>query len=376
VEQRLIRGKENMEEEKKEIKREDTKNFSCPSCGGNMIFNPEQQCLSCSYCENKIEIKAESNNMVEYDFDSADDLEAQDWGEQKRLFKCENCGAESIFDKDKMAQFCPFCGSSHIAENNDKIGIKPTLIVPFKIKKNDSEEKFKVWIKKRFFAPTDLKKTFKMDKVSGVYLPYWTYDSNTFSNYVVKIGTYYYVTETRWVNENGERKQVSEQVRKTRWRTEHGTYTEFFDDVLCNASSNVESGLVKSIEPFNLKELLDYKAAYLSGFVAERYSISLKNGWNMAKTEIDSRIKSGIRTQVFGDEVRIENVATAFSNITFKHILLPVWISAFDYKGKVYRFMVNGQTGELDGKSPVSALKVTLFILAIIAVIALLLLVI
>lgn len=360
-----------MDVQSNEIKRENTENFACPSCGGNMTFNPDEQCLCCSYCGNKIDIKADSNNMVEYDFDSAEELE-EDWGEDKRVFKCENCGAESIFDKDKTAQFCPFCGSSHIAQNDDKIGIKPTLLVPFKINKNNAEEKFKVWIKKRFFAPSDLKKSYKMDKVSGVYLPYWTYDADTFSNYTVRIGTYYYVTETRWVTENGERKQVTEQVRKIRWRTEYGTYREFFDDVLCNASSNVESGLVQSIEPYNLKELVDYKPAYLSGFLAERYSIGLKDGWNNAKTEIDSRIRRGIRSQVFGDEVRIQSVSTAFSNVTFKHILLPVWISAFDYKGKVYRFMVNGQTSEVDGESPVSALKVTLVVSIVIAFIAIL----
>ena len=136
---------------------------------------------------------------------------------------------------------------------------------------------------KRYFAPSKLIESYKLDKLSGAYIPYWTFDSQTDSSFVVQIGTYYYVTETRTVYEDGKPKQVTEQVQKIRWHTEHGRYSEFFDDVLVKASQNVASGLIHKIEPFQLSGLLDYKMEYLSGFLAEKYSIPLKKVGMMQK---------------------------------------------------------------------------------------------
>ena len=301
-------------------------------------------------------------------------LEKEDhsWDDEKRVFKCENCGAETLLDKDKVADFCSFCGSSHIATSEHHAGIKPALVLPFQISKDEAIDKFKVWIKKRYFAPRELKKSYQLSKISGAYLPYWTFDSQTNSSFVVRIGTYYYVTVTRTVIADGKPKQVREQVRKIRWRTERGHYSEFFDDVLIKASRNVASGLIDKIEPFHLNGLLDYKTEYLSGFLAERYSIPLKEGWNDAKSVIDLGITNGIQGQVHGDVVQIVSVSTDYKNITYKHILLPIWISSFHFNKKVYRFLVNGQTGKVSGKSPVSAWKITILSLAVILIIAIL----
>ena len=225
-------------------------------------------------------------------------------------------------------------------------------------------------MKKRYFAPSKLIQSYELKKLSGAYIPYWTFDSLTNSSYVVRIGTYYYVTVTRTVMEDGKPKQVTEQVRKIRWRTESGRYRKFFDDVLVKASRNVASGLITKIEPFRLDGLIDYKSAYLSGFLAEKYSIPLKEGWGDAKGIIDSRIESGIHGQVHGDVVQIASVSTDYKDITYKHILLPIWISSFQFNNKVYRFLVNGQTGKVSGKSPVSAVKVSILVAVILAVIA------
>ena len=123
------------------------------------------------------------------------------------------------------------------------------------------------------------------------------------------------------------------------------------------------------IEPFQLNGLVDYKTEYLSGFLAERYSIPLKEGWNDAKVVIDDGITSGIRRQVHGDVVNIVSVSTDYDDITYKHILLPIWISSFQFNNKVYRFLVNGQTGKVSGKSPVSAVKVSIAVVVVIAII-------
>lgn len=348
---------------------EQTEVNQCASCGGNTVYDPTTKTLKCPFCgtENKIETTRE--NTIELDFLQALEKDDHSWDDEKRVFSCENCGAETVLDKDKVADFCSFCGSSHIALSDHHAGIKPALVIPFQISRDEAVEKFKVWMKKRYFAPSKLIQSYKLNKLSGAYIPYWTFDSLTNSSFTVRIGTYYYVTVTRTVMEDGKPKQVTEQVRKIRWRTENGRYQEFFDDVLVKASRNVASGLISKIEPFHLDGLIDYKSAYLSGFLAERYSIPLKEGWDDARSVIDSRIESGIHGQVHGDVVEIVTVSTDYKDITYKHILLPIWISSFHFNDKVYRFLVNGQTGKVSGKSPVSAVKVSILVVAILAVI-------
>lgn len=345
---------------------EDTDTFPCPSCGGKMHFDPMEQALSCPYCSNKIEISESSEPINEYDFDSAEEMASQDWGKETRVIKCESCGAETVLDSNAAAQFCAFCGSSHIVQKDDaSSGIAPESLIPFKISKSKAIEFFSRWIKKLFFAPSKLKKSHNISKITGTYIPHWTYDSKTSSFYTANKGTYYYVTQTRRVN--GKTKTV--RVRKTRWRRVQGVYAESFDDILIHGSKQIDQSLIQSLEPFHLNELVPYKPEYLSGFLAERYSINLKEGWEFAKNNIDDSIHYGIKRQVNGDEVRIISVNTSYEDVKFKHILLPIWISSYKYKEKIYRFMVNGQTGEVQGNYPKSPLKIFFTVVASILVV-------
>jgi len=348
--------------------RQSTDRFPCPACGGIMDFDPESQCLKCPYCDNKIEITKNQDGIVEYDFETAEDDAPTNWGNEKRVIHCQSCGAETVLDENSTAQFCAFCGSSHIVKTEENPGIVPESLIPFKITKESAIKRFKEWINNRFFAPGALKSQYQEQKMTGVYIPCWTYDSDTDSFYTAEAGTYYYVTETDWVEENGERKMVTKQVRKIRWRFVSGAYSKYFDDIIVNASKKVDDNLMKNLEPFNLKELVQYMPQFLSGFLAERYSVTLKEGWEKAKDIIDSSIRQGIHSQINADEVRNLLVNTSYRNIKYKHILLPVWISSYTYKGKIYRYMINGQTGEVQGEAPVSALKVILLILAVLAV--------
>ncbi|WOV88918.1 hypothetical protein QWT69_07390 [Sporosarcina oncorhynchi] len=341
----------------------------CSSCGGNTVYDPSTKGLKCPFCGTQLEIESTRENVTEHDYLESLNSADHNWSDEKRVFKCDNCGAETLLDTDKVADFCTFCGSSHIAVTEHDAGIKPALVLPFQIPKEEAVAKFKKWIKKRYFAPNNLKKDYELQKITGTYIPYWTFDSDTHSAYTVKIGTYYYVTETRTVMRDGKTEQITEQVRKIRWRTQRGTYKKFHDDVLVKASKNVASDLIGKVEPFQLSGLLDYRTEYFSGFIAERYSIQLKEGWTNAKEIIDGRIRAGIFRQEIGDEVQIVKVDTQYDAITFKHILLPIWISSFQFNQKVYRFLVNGQTGKVSGKAPVSVWKVLLLCLLAVIVI-------
>lgn len=351
---------------------EQTEVKKCGSCGGNTTFDPASGALKCPFCGSESEIETTRDNIVELDFQEALEQEIHGWEDEKRVFRCENCGAETLLDKDQVAAFCTFCGSSHIAVSDHHAGIKPSSVVPFQISKEEAVEKFKGWIRRRYFAPSKLSESYQLNKMTGTYLPYWTFDSQTQSHYTVRIGTYYNVTETRTIVEDGQTKHVTEQVRKIRWHTERGQYSRFFDDVLVKASSNTATDHIRKIEPFQLNSLVDYKREYVSGFLAERYSVPLQEGWNSAKRIIDTGIESSIYGKVHGDVVKIVSVSTTYQDITYKHILLPLWISSFHFNHKVYQFLVNGQTGKVSGNSPISAIKVSMVVFSTLLLIAVL----
>jgi DNA-directed RNA polymerase subunit RPC12/RpoP len=351
-------------EKNTQLNTEHTHNYTCPGCGSNMVFDPETQTLKCHYCESSQQVLTQTAEIKEYDFETAEDSASTNWGSEKKVFQCKSCGSQVVLDAVESATSCSFCGSSYIVKNEESAGIAPESLIPFKVSEKKAKEMFSKWIKKGFFAPKALKTNHKSEKINGVYVPCWTYDADTNSNYTAEVGHYYYVTET--YIENGESK--NRQVRKTRWSFTSGQYSNFYDDVLVNASKQTDGGLMAALQPFHLNELTGYDPKFLSGFAAERYSIGLKEGWEDAKGIIDGYIHSSVRGQIHGDEVRNLHIGTSYFDIKFKHILLPVWISAYTYKNKVYRYMVNGQTGEVQGHAPVSPLKIALLISSILAV--------
>ncbi len=165
---------------------------------------------------------------------------------------------------------------------------------------------------------------------------------------------------------------VEQKVKKTRWQPVSGNFNRSFRDLIINASKQIKNAVIARVEPFKLDELVPYAPGYLAGFLAEKYSIGLKEGWEEARKRIDRDIESGIRTHIGADEVRNIKVNSVYKNRRYKHLLLPVWISSYTFNNKIYHFMVNGQTGKVSGESPVSAGKVIALLAAIAAVIALL----
>ncbi|MCM1992859.1 hypothetical protein [Oceanirhabdus seepicola] len=349
----------------------DTHKYDCPNCGGNLSFDIGTQSLICPYCSSNVQIEFEDEEIIEYDIDSAMMKAKTDWGDEQRTIKCENCGAETLVEAKNTSEFCAFCGSSHILKSDGEKTIVPESLIPFKITKENAQKEFKKWINKRYYAPRALKHQYNSDKLSGVYIPFWTYDSSTYSSYSAQKGTYYYVDVTEWVEQDGERKQVTKKERRTRWEYTAGDFSKDFDDILIPSSNQVKEKLLKRLEPFNLNELVRYQPHYISGFISERYSIDVDAGWNLAQTEIKSDLRNGIRRKINGDEVRDLRISTHYEDIKFKHILLPIWISAYTFKDKNYKFLINGQTGEVQGESPISILKIIFTILLLAGVAAL-----
>jgi hypothetical protein len=192
--------------------------------------------------------------------------------------------------------------------------------------------------------------------MQGIYVPYWTFDADTKSSYRGERGTVYY--ETRTVMRDGKR--VQQQVAKVRWSPKSGRVARFFDDVLVLASRSLPKKYTDALEPWDLPALEPYQPQYLAGFRAEAYSVELPDGYSEARAHMARVIERDVRFDIGGDRQRIHAVDTDVRDVTFKHILLPIWMAAYKYRGQTYRFVVNGRTGRVQGERPWSAIKITI----------------
>lgn len=346
-------------------KLENKHSFSCESCGGVVAFSPEEGVLKCEYCGWKKDIISHFNEIKEYDFNDASPSE--NWGVELTSYACMVCGGEIIIENTVTATVCAYCGASQIYPQKKEGMIAPESLIPFQISKKQVQDLFKKWLSSRWFAPSSLSKEARGSGISGIYLPHWTYDSHTSTNYLCEVGHYYEEIETYTEEENGKQVTKTRKVQKIRWSKASGYLEEFFDDVLVVASRKQMSSKIYQISPFYLQKLVPYKPEYLSGFMAERYQVSLKDGFELAKSMMKDDIKGSIekKERQHADLVRDISINVKFSEVKYKLILLPLWISSYTYKNKVYQYLVNGQTGQVSGDAPMSLWKVGTLILMI-----------
>lgn len=346
--------------------------FGCNDCGADLKYKAGTTHLNCEYCGANNDIPQINGVIEELDFHEF--LEKKISSEEvitASFVNCISCGASSTLENNITSSECPYCASPLVIDDvKDSEVIKPKLLLPFKIDKKVAKDEFKTWVNKLWFAPNDIKKSaLNFDHFKGVYTPYWTFDTDTNSEYIGQRGVHYYETQTYTTTENGKSVTKTRQVKKTRWYTVQGNVNKFFDDILTVASNSLPAKHIYNLEPWDLENLVPFDKSYLSGFIAERYQIGLSDGFEIAKDIADSQIRSLIKSDIGGDDQRIISVNTNYNNITFKHILLPVYVCAFIYKEKLYRFLVNGRTGEIQGERPYSWIKISLAILTIIALI-------
>jgi ribosomal protein S27E len=347
--------------------------LKCKDCGAFLKFAPGTLSLTCEFCGALNEIEKSTEKIEEIGFDSfINDKLATEEKQSVVTVKCTECGASTSLKPNVTSDMCPFCGTSLVVSSGSTSTIlKPKSLLPFVITQKQGFDLFRGWIKKLWFAPGALKKYVNStDKFNGMYIPYWTYDSNTASSYTGARGTYYYVTEHYTTTENGRTVSKTRQVRKIRWTSVSGNVTDNFDDVLILASKSLPLKYTERLEPWDLKNLIPYDDKFLSGFRTESYQIDVKTGFDLAKVKMDEVIRATVKKNIGGDEQRIYSVTTNYSDTTFKHVLLPLWISSYRYKNKVYRFLVNARTGEVQGERPWSVGKIILFSLACLVVVA------
>lgn len=350
--------------------------FPCKQCGANLVFAPGTTCLKCPYCGTENEIAGDGPAVEELDFRAQmAQMQATAPTQETLAVRCNACGAETDLSHNVVADKCPFCGAAIVAVAASKRMIKPGAVLPFVITRAQAENAFAKWVSSLWFAPSNLARLAQRARIDGAYVPAWTYDSNTDSFYSGQRGDDYWATETYSTMENGRSVTRTRQVRRTRWHSVSGRVGVNFDDVLILATRSLPQKQSQALEPWDLKALVPYRDEYLSGFAAETYSIGLDEGFNLATAVMDQGIRQSVNRDIGGDHQRIDSLRTQYLTITFKSILLPMWISAYRYGDRPFRFLVNARSGEVQGERPYSAWKITLLVITILVVAAILMLV-
>ena len=344
--------------------------FPCSRCGAKLHFLPGTTHLKCPYCTTENEIPAAGEIagpdgapatmpvIEELDFRAQlDEREAASPTVERVELTCQSCNAHVQMPDNVTSMKCPYCSTPIVATGKSVKVLKPRSLLPFGIDDKKAREVLRSWLAGRWFAPSGLKSSARVDAgVKGVYVPYWTYDSRVTTGYTGQRGEHYYVTVR-----NGNQ---TRQERRTRWYPASGTVRNTFDDVLVAATGSIASERLYELEPWDLNALVSYQDQFLSGFSSETYSVSLNDGFVVAKQRMEPEIDSTIRRDIGGDEQRISGKRSSYEGITFKHILLPVWLLAYRFNGKAFQITVNARTGEVHGDRPYSALKIAMAVVA------------
>lgn len=356
--------------------------FPCDGCGADLTFHIGEQALSCPYCGHTKEIEiAEDAAVVEQDYHQML-AKVRDWKQQRDTgsedeedcgdpdsdqrceLRCDSCGGNVEFIGTLTSSHCPYCGSPvqlEKAHQADQDRIPVDGVLPFQVDQPVARQNLGEWVKSRWFAPNDFLKQGADGRFNGVYLSYYTFDSMTFTAYSGQRGEYYWVTEG-----SGDKKR---RVRKTRWYPASGRFQRFFDDVLVLANTGFTRKFMRALEPWPLSKVVPFNQQMLAGHLARTYDRELDTCFVDAKERIDEALYADVCSRIGGDTQRVHSVDSRYDAITFKHLLLPVWLLAYRYRDKTFQVFINAATGEVQGERPYSIWKITFAVLAVLIVV-------
>jgi DNA-directed RNA polymerase subunit RPC12/RpoP len=350
----------------------ETERLACEQCGAVLAYRPGTSLVVCEFCGHQNPIVDREVELVEHDLQAA--LQrglAEAPLEETRVVKCSSCAAEFTFEGARHAGACPFCGHAIVAGTGTNRHIKPEGLLPFAIDEPDARERVRIWLKGLWFAPGKLKDFARRDRLAGMYLPYWTFDSHTRTRYRGQRGTIYYVPVQVRTVVNGKTVVRTQMVQKVRWQPAAGRVARDFDDVLVPACLSLPTDFADGLEPWDLHDLRPYTPEYLTGFQATAYQVPLDEGFGIAGQKMRTVIAQDVKADIGGDLQRVERMEVSHLDPSFKHILLPVWLGAFRFGDKSYHLCVNGRTGRVQGERPWSAWKLTFLALVVAAALAL-----
>ena len=336
----------------------------CPSCGDDMIFDPDKQCLFCSTCQSQKEItKIKEYEKHPFNKTSLSSDDNEEWAKESKVMKCQNCGASVVLQGYMVSANCPYCSTSLVASETGGAGLKPDAVVPFKFGRAKAEELFKVKINKNWLVPKKLKKNLSTDDIQAYYFPAFVFDCDCHSVYK---GVLY--------NEYTEKDKDGHSHTKRSYFNISGQIATTHQGVEAEASSKLSQEELNWVRPYYFTEACTYSNEYISGYYLECHSDSVRDSYDVAKSLIYGDIRGQILSRYHYDGVNSLDINTSYSNQKYSYCILPMYRINFKYKKKTYSNVMNGQTGALGGKLPRSGWKISLIVLLPILIFAIIML--
>jgi len=346
-------------------KEEEPTAYKCPQCGATTRFDIAAGGVACEYCgytvpaqAQKVGVNAERSEFTLETLSQAD----KGWGLDRRMLHCDTCGAELSIPEGSLTSICPFCASNKVnvrtapAEN-----LRPRFLVPFKIKSETIGSGVQAWLNKGWFHPSELSTSSVVDRLSGIYLSFWTFDADIASDWKAQVG---YERQERYYDSSSKEWKSRTVID---WRWEDGSVNTSISNLLIPASTRVSRVILERLNPFKLNDLVTYSPDFLAGWQAQTYDLTLPAAWEKGKASMRDKAKDACYADIPTSHVRNFSMSADFSNEAWRYILLPVYLASYAFQGKVYQVMANGQTGAIAGQKPVAWWKVWLAVTALMA---------
>jgi len=333
--------------------------YPCGGCGARVEYAAGTEVLRCPYCGYERRLADSDREVREHSWTELASMPRKAVASVGAYtFVCQKCGAQT--ESDALSDRCQFCGAPLVVDSAAGDLIAPEAVLPFSLDRAGARTALRAWVTSRWFAPSRLKKVTEAESTKATYLPHWTFDCLTESDYQGQRGEHYWVTETHTTTVNGETRTETRQVQKTRWYPASGTVQRDFDDILIAATHHMREDQLDKLAPWPLTDAVPYQPDYLAGYHTLRYDTEPEVGLDTAKQRMAPAIERDCRDDIGGDEQRVHSVNTHYFDITYKLMLLPVWIAVYLYGGKSFQILINGRTGTVVGQRPYSPLKLAM----------------
>ncbi len=331
--------------------------YKCPNCDADLKFDPESQKLSCEFCLSSFtedELKKINEAYGETTPTEAEIQTQNEFEEHTNLYHCASCGAQIMCDDQQTALFCYYCHNPVILSGKLTGEYKPGKIIAFKFNKDRALDTFRKWVQKRHFVPDDFRSEQQLDKVTGLYVPFWVADCDVKADFTA-IGK----TVRSWTSGSYRYTETKEYNVVRRGNI-------IVNGIPADGESKIEDLLMESIEPFNYDELQPFSMTYLTGFFADKYDVDKVQVFPRVKSRASQAGKKVVRDSIGSySSLAVSSEQYNILKTDWEYMMLPVWFMTYNYNNKIYEFAINGQTGKLAGTPPLDKAKLRMFCTAL-----------
>ncbi len=342
------------------INTNDLEQFKCPNCGGGIEFDSASQQMKCPFCDSEFdmeslkefsEIEKEQEEIPVWDSYNSEEWSAEEEANVRR-YVCQSCAGEIITDATTVASQCPYCGNAIVVASELEGTLRPDLVIPFKVDKNAAKSALNKFLEGKKLLPDCFKDKNHIEEITGIYVPFWLYNCTAEGKAVYSATKVKHWSDSRF------------HYTKTNHFALHREGSVNFIKVPADGSQKMDDTLMDSLEPFRYEDAVDFKTAYLSGYLAEKYDVTSEENLERVNKRIKQSLVDMFDTTIKGyDTKNVNHTNIAVNEGSIEYALLPLWMLRTKYEGEDYIFAMNGQTGKFVGSLPIDEGKVKKFMI-------------